>query len=253
MMLECFLGWDVGAWNCDAGDSRDALVALRRESDELQLCGTPWRGNLREMLTSDEPEPLIGRLLAKCQLELTGLKRVTLAIDTPLGWPRPFQQLLSEGAHVPVPASADQNPYLFRQTELRLFQSGFRPLSAVRDMIGSQSTKGLYFLRKSGLTTVSAGVWQARIGSCQVVAIEAYPAPCRRSTSLCRLFDPLTATAEFQRFVRAGPNLRADVEDALRCGVVAAMHSVARHDLAGPHTEVPLEEGWIWVPTDCFG
>lgn len=29
--MKAFLGWDAGAWHCDHGDSRDALVLLAAE------------------------------------------------------------------------------------------------------------------------------------------------------------------------------------------------------------------------------
>ncbi len=40
-----FVGWDVGAWNCDKnGTSRDAIVIL---DEQRVIVGEPWRGNLR--------------------------------------------------------------------------------------------------------------------------------------------------------------------------------------------------------------
>jgi hypothetical protein len=45
-----FVGWDVGAWNCDRnGRSRDAIVIL---NESRSIIGKPWRGNLRECIIS---------------------------------------------------------------------------------------------------------------------------------------------------------------------------------------------------------
>ena len=43
-----YIGWDVGGWNCERNPtSRDAIVIL---DANLEIVGTPWRGNLRECI-----------------------------------------------------------------------------------------------------------------------------------------------------------------------------------------------------------
>lgn len=46
-------------------------------------------------------------------------------------------ELVTTGVVVEVPPEADKNPDLFRAQDLALFTKGHRPLSMVRDMIGS--------------------------------------------------------------------------------------------------------------------
>lgn len=44
-MKHYYIGWDVGAWNCDRNAaSRDAIVIL---DAARRVIGTPGRGNLR--------------------------------------------------------------------------------------------------------------------------------------------------------------------------------------------------------------
>jgi hypothetical protein len=78
-----------------------------------------------------------------------------------------------------------ENPYVFRRTEQTLverglFLKGRTPLSTVRDMIGSQSSKGLYFLRKSSMKQRAPAVWYSQGWT----AIESYPTPVRTSPTL---------------------------------------------------------------------
>ena len=78
-------------------------------------------------------------------------------------------ELVTTGVVVEVPPEADKNPDLFRAQDLALFTKGHRPLSMVRDMIGSQSTKGIHFLQRARLLPVATGVWgeQFHRGCCE--------------------------------------------------------------------------------------
>ena len=119
--MTVFIGWDVGAWNCDKGASRDALCALSgNRRDRLRVIGTPWRGNLR----ADLCEAGLSALPSRLGL---GDQPIVVAIDAPLGWPAPFADLArGQGRLDGEPARADDNPYLFRRTDLDLFIRGFR-------------------------------------------------------------------------------------------------------------------------------
>lgn len=139
-MSDLFLGWDVGAWNCDRNrESRDALCALELGGSGPVLVGAPWRGNLRDILVAHAGHDLVGALLRRLAVGADEARHVTIAIDTPLAWPRRMLELVTVGTCIDVPAEADNNPYLFRMQELALFGREQRPLSVVRDMIGSQS------------------------------------------------------------------------------------------------------------------
>ena len=60
-----FIGWNVGAWNCDKKhNSRDALVVL---DAQRRLMGKPWRGSLRRVI--NQSAGFIHRLLGLCELE----------------------------------------------------------------------------------------------------------------------------------------------------------------------------------------
>ncbi|GAB4215627.1 MAG: hypothetical protein OHK0013_41380 [Sandaracinaceae bacterium] len=103
-MMDLFLGWDVGAWNCDRNrESRDALCALEMGASGPLLVGTPWRGNLRDVLVAHEGSALVDALLRQLNVAADEAQHVTIAIDTLLGWPRRMIELVTAGAVIEVP------------------------------------------------------------------------------------------------------------------------------------------------------
>ena len=176
----CFIGWDVGGWNCDKnGKSRDAIVILDAHQG---IVGKPWRGNLRATINSaPDSAAFTAALFALCGAQATlGDTPVTLAIDTPLGFSQEFVRLVTGLQAVGELGRSDTNPYLFRQTERHLFAHGLKPLSAIKDMIGSQATKGMHLLARFAPAVARCGVWQG--GS--LTAIEAYPSACKSSPTV---------------------------------------------------------------------
>jgi predicted nuclease with RNAse H fold len=232
-----YVGWDVGGWNCDKNDkSRDAIVIL---DAALQIVGKPWRGSLRNTINdATDTAVFLGALFALCGIGATSAtERVTSAIDTPLGFPQAFANLITGHQAVERIDNSATNPYLFRRTERFLFEKGLAPLSAIKDMIGSQATKGMHTLARFAPHNESCGVWTD--GQC-LVAIEAYPSACKASLSMEKL------RARF-------PALNHDdKQDALTCALVAYLYDRQREDLVSPEDVVAAGEGWIWVPKDSM-
>jgi hypothetical protein len=133
--------------------------------------------------------------------------------------------------------ASNTNPYLFRRTGHFLFEQGFNPLSAIKDMIGCQATKGLHVFARFAPKVVECGVWSD--GS-TVTAIEAYPSACKRSETIRALCRPYPALAH------------AAYEDALICSLVASLFAEKRGAFMRPEAGIPPNEGWIWVPRDGF-
>jgi predicted nuclease with RNAse H fold len=240
--MQYFVGWDVGGWNCENNDnSRDALVVLKEtgEADHpLAVVGTVFRGNIRNLINSQSS--LAGVVNQCCKTTIGADDAITIAIDTPLGLPEATVRLAKDGAHVPtVPDSYDANPYLYRQTELWLFKKGFTPLSAIKDMIGSQATKGMHLIAKLGLKSAitSCGVWTAG----GITAIETYPTPAMTSAAAKAIY----AT------VQLPPLNHDDKIHAVYCALVAYLFAKKKDVLIPPEGNPPLSEGWIWVPTDA--
>lgn len=201
-----FIGWDVGGWNCEKNrDSRDAIVII---DPKLTIIGIPWRGNLRSYINeASSTKEFIRKLFSLCSDNLpTNIGHVTLAIDTPLGFSIEFVELLTNLRFVEFIGSYNTNPYLYRQTELFLFKLGLSPLSAIKDMIGSQATKGIHVLAKFAPTMKRCGVWS---DGERLVAIEAYPAACKNSW----LIDTL------RQKVANHPIENQDKMDALTCAL----------------------------------
>jgi hypothetical protein len=271
-MTHLFVGWDVGAWHCDDGDSRDALCVLTAtpsgstprlaDLDSLTLAAPPVRTNLRQTVNSRDP--LAAMLQAANVEHVSGVTNVCVAIDTPLGWPAAFRRVLDGSGILPLPGEViSDNEYLFRATERMLLRSQvrgrtttFSPLSAVRDMIGAQSTKGLHFLRRAGLALLAPGIWSRNIETQTWVTLETYPTPARESSLLGRWWAGLERHDAFYRGVQTTwVNHRSDIKDALWCALVAAVFVAARDELVAPPPaldETTASEGWIWLPRDAF-
>lgn len=227
-----YIGWDVGGWNCDKNSSsRDAIVIL---DEEREIVGTPWRGNLRkEINAASTTGEWLAALFTNCRATLPdGPVAVIMAIDTPLGFSEPFVRLVSQRRPAgPVEQSAT-NPYLYRQTEMFLINNVRQPLSAVKDMIGSQATKGMHVLARFASNVESCGVWGDGQG---FRAIEAYPSACETSELVERLV--------------AGRTLKhKDLDDALKCALIAYLFVNDPDSLIHPLVDIPESEGWIWVP-----
>ena len=250
-----FVGWDVGGWNCDSNaNSRDALVVLDRERN---LLGRPWRGNLREAINeADSAVAWIRTLLGYCDVDVRAdCPPVVMAIDTPLGFSQPFQQLVSgRGAAGNIENSAS-NPYLFRYTEHFLFRHGLKPLSPVKDMIGSQATKGMHALARFAPEVAATGVWR---NGAVLTAFEAYPSACKPSPQvhgLLQAYRTVPAKTQVEIWNTNGFGFAIDHEDkrdALLCALVAWLFHCQPESLYMPDTEVPEGEGWIFVPADAL-
>lgn len=234
--LKYFIGWDVGGWNCDKnGKSRDALVIL---DAGLNIVGQPWRGNLRAAINeAADSVDLIKFLFALCNAIPPSQTMITLAIDTPLGFSDAFVRLVTQRHHAGEVGRSDTNPYLFRQTERFLFEHGLKPLSAIKDMIGSQATKGMHVLAKFARHNPHCGVWS---DGQRLTAIEAYPSACKHSATVKTLQQPFDNLAH------------DDLDDALTCALLAHLFAVQPNTLIPPGVSVPVSEGWIWVPGDAI-
>lgn len=247
---EFFIGWDVGGWNCDSNQSsRDALVII---DAQREIVGKPWRGNLRLSINEARSSiDWIARLFALCGAEAPPTTaQITLGVDTPLGFPQAFRQLINGLAPVEwIDGNYDTNPYLFRETEQFLFDHQIKPLSAIKDMIGSQATKGMHVLAKFAPQLQQTGVWTDGAG---LQVVEAYPSPCKQSALMSVLLDKYVAAVQNgQKFWQSEIN-HQDKFDALVCALSAWLFGNEPESLAQPLAEVPEGEGWIWGPQDAL-
>lgn len=246
-----YVGWDVGGWNCDKNPaSRDALVIL---DSARKLVGTPWRGNLRRLFNeASSAQVLVTKILELCQVRSgpDDSCRLLFAIDTPLGFSKGFTDLIVSRLAPAQIFSSSSNPYLHRETERFLFQRGLSPLSPIKDMIGSQATKGIHFLARFAPTLESCGLWT---DGASIHAIEAYPSACKRSACISAFRlpfynDPDGIASEATK--ARNEFYHPDLEDALTCALVGWAFENRPDLLAHPPPTVDPSEGWIYVPTD---
>ena len=235
---KCYIGWDVGGWNCDNNQkSKDALVVVDCECKEDL---GHWRGNLRNTINEyDNTHEFIAEISDLCGVSDTDTTSIVMAIDTPLGFPTAFVDLVTrQKSACEIGEKSGVNPYLFRQTERYLFEHGLHPLSSVKDMIGSQATKGMHFLSKFASKQLSRGIWTD--GS-SLTVIEAYPSACKKSSIVRKYCEKIGETFMYE-----------DINDALTCTVIAYLFDRYRGKLQQPTNQINLNEGWIWVPKDAI-
>jgi hypothetical protein len=206
--------------------TRDALVV-----------GKPWRGNLRRQINAaNRTNAWIQALFDLCTAEAANTSaHLYLAIDTPLGFSAAFIELVTKLRVVQTLKEAPTNPYLFRAAERILFEKGLSPLSAVKDMIGSQATMWMHVLAKFGRIIESPGIWT---DGDLLTVLEVYPSTCRNSAVINGL------RAEY------GSLDHEDEDDALTCALIADLFATQRNLLVAPDRDIPVGEGWIWVPED---
>jgi hypothetical protein len=246
-----FIGWDVGGWNCDKNrESRDALVIL---DGERNLVGTPWRGNLRISINeATTARAWLRKLFDYCRVDFPEHNlHAVLAIDTPLGFSEAFSRLITCREYAEAVEQSNTNAYLFRATERFLFDHGLTPLSPVKDMIGSQATKGMHVLAKFAPQVTQCGVWSD--GDC-LTAIEAYPSACKTSAFIQNLllqYDIGECLDPPGRLWIESLD-HQDKRDALICTLIAHAFAHCPKALAAPLASINPSEGWIWVPKDAL-
>ena len=247
-----FIGWDVGGWNCDKNrNSRDAIVILNGDCD---IVGVPWRGNLRVAINeADTSSSWLKALFTYCQADLTASEniQVTLAIDTPLGFSEAFKRLISQSGFEKHIGSSHTNSYLFRKTERFLFNRGLKPLSAIKDMIGSQATKGMHVIAKFTPVMERCGVWT---DGAVMTTIEAYPSACKQSPLFQKLLEryKIGERVDPPEIYWMDSIDHQDKRDALICALVAYAFTFQQDTLAHPPDDIAVNEGWIWVPKDAL-
>jgi len=229
-----YLGWDVGAWRCKpSSKSCDALVIL---NENAHVVGSPFRNSLKNTLNeANDTQEILTNLFNLCGLNYKG-EEVVMAIDTPLGYSEAFVKLISDytSSHK-IPDDYKNNPYLFRKTEKHVFEANIlrnngkvvRPLSAVNDMIGAQSTKGIHFLAKFSPIIYKSGIWKS---NCEKLTIlETYPSVNREITI------PIDLNYN-----------NDDIKDAYICAKMAYIFDKHIENLEAPSSDIPEKEGWIW-------
>lgn len=232
-----YIGWDVGAWSCSASSkSCDALVVLNQAGEPT---GDFFRRDGIKFIINqtDNTEQFLERILGCCGLVHED-QRVVLAIDTPLGYSESFVKLIANCQ----PSSErfgeySENSYLFRTTEKHIFDANIkypegkqvRPLSAVNDMIGAQSTKGIHVIAKYAPKIENTGVWKSDDG--KLTIIETYPSVNRE----IKIPD---------QFV----NEHQDVQDAYICAHIAYIFDKDKNllEVIPNEMKIPEREGWIW-------
>lgn len=224
MKNKYYIGWDVGAWNCDKNkSSKDAFIIIDNKD---RILGQ-FRGNCRELINkADSYKEIIKAIFPDLEIEYANSEFI-VAIDTPLGFSKDFLNLLIHNIYQREINSFKENPYLYRETERYLFTKGYNPLSAINHMIGSQATKGIHFVSKYAELCKSTGVWQSKDQNLTI--IETYPS-INKSIPIPESIS----------------NTNFDLKDAYICACVAKVFDENINLLHLPSKAVDSREGWIF-------
>lgn len=259
--MNYYIGWDVGTWKCKGANKKscDALVLM----DDERILGH-HRDNLSRSISSifqrrsdEQVDHLLSSWLEKCDLQQKPSKAdyYVIAIDTPLGWPKGFVNLL-KGEH---PSEWDfccndpdiNNPLLFRRTEREL-RSGF---SAVTHSIGDQSTKGIALISALKAEHETWGVWRKD----NITLIETYPKACLCSEEFVRWMVSLNLNRDIREWYKPvierkqqrRVQVQDDTFDAAVCACLAKAFVGKSPTLVSPpedDSNLEKSEGWIFYP-----
>ncbi len=183
-----------------------------------------------------------------------------IALDAPLGWPRPIAESLA-GHHAGEPLEPEPND-AFRRTTDRFVKAtvGKQPLDVAADRIARAAHAALRLLGRvrdlTGRPIPLLWGWGHLI---EIGAIEVYPAATLAVRGLrCTgykgkdqrgvrdgLLADLAAELDIDR-VAADATQSADAFDAILC-VLAAQDFLSGRALAPVDPELARREGWIWV------
>lgn len=211
-------------------------------------------GNLRITLNeATSSEILATKILELCHVKIDHENsfRLLFAIDTPLGFSKAFTDLIVSRLAAGQILSSSTNPYLHRETERFLFERGLSPLSPIKDMIGSQATKGIHFLARFAPDLERCGLWT---DGRHIQAIEAYPSACKRSACIGAMRRPFYEgcgdSVPIEK-LKARPEFHhLDLEDALTCALIAWSFENQPDLLEHPTPTIDPSEGWVFVPCD---
>lgn len=275
-MSTYYVGWDVGAWNCSGGknpQSHDAIAVFDKDFNFVS-CGL---GNIKaSLLNSTNFADFLSKFAVldkeKNKLPIAFYKqndRFIIAIDAVLGWPKNFLRLITEPdilreeleALFPNGASIG-NKFLFRQTEREVGTTKM-PLSAVKDQIGSQSTKAIFLLKYLGFSKEGCSAWKDKDGN---IAIETYPGAVlvtfnrkipnelnciqedlseyRLSYSTKGLKKDLLFSFEVSHDGKTAEAIDIDLQDAIVCSWIAKTYKKEMDTSIEPYAS----EGRIWLP-----
>jgi hypothetical protein len=246
------VGWDVGGWH---GTKQAVAVALL-EGDILRWQGRPALFSIANLHESGGSAVDLTRLAwPEAPDDVLDRYRVTIAIDSPLGFPEMFAQVLVSDDVPKVEASTFyENPLAFRECDRWVYRTfGKRPLSASFDKLGNNAVVAIIHARKwSQLQGFQIAPQHGQEPGDRTI-IEVYPALVKRADTVDRRC--------YERFGRLLPTELepgTDQYDAAICAVLAASYGVTQLDdtsdlpsLMLPPDSIPRstlkDEGWIYA------
>ncbi len=234
------IGWDVGGWLgskqgiaiCKWDPHLDTIEWI--SPNELSLPA-------KELFTLDY---IFGLLTNKSFHDFCGDAKIVISIDSPLGVPTEYLNLLN-GKHIycKKPSREIESRFAYRDTERHIFEVfGKKPLSAPFDKLGSNATVAISHVN----------MWCDKYGFSvhpftkddnSKCIIEVYPALVKSSSGL--------SSRRIIELLPHGLEKKPDAYDASICsilGIIYAASGCFRNfpKLVEPTDRNPMNEGWIY-------
>ena len=273
-MATYYVGWDVGAWQCNISTQSHDAIAVFDETFKFVSSGL---GNVKDCLRgSKDFAGFLSEFAEKPdKTKFYKYDNFVIAIDAVLGWPKNFLRLVTtpkisrEELNALFPKDENiKNTFIFRQTERAVkttVKTKRNPLSAVKDQIGSQSTKALFLLKYLEFEKNGCSEWRDDCGN---IAIETYPGAVlkiHKQKMLATLEEKLFKNYKllyptkglkkdllWGKWEKKDKNIEivdVDLQDAIVCAWVAYQYHNDRCN--SPDNRVVdnySEEGWIFLP-----
>ncbi len=293
-MSTYYVGWDVGAWGCAktmfAASSQDCITILGEDGKLLFA----WMGNicdynqtssliglLNSLIKENKKNPsnknIIINLIKKVDKDkdekyIKDTDKLIIAVDAILGMPkqalRLFQLNETIGAKEGDLLNSDGDllnsddewkTFVFRLVERNLHHKS--PLSVLKDMLGSQSTKALFTLKRWGFTwSEESFIWK----NGDNIALETYPSAA--SSNVIKIVNEELQLVEGSE-IKYGSKEQyiakldakidddekrwLDLNDSLICANIAKEFVKNENELCHPsdnEIDDAKQEGWIWLP-----
>ena len=235
------IGWDVRGWQ----SPKQAVAVAALEDGRLAWPGLApaFAFPTGERLGLDT---LVGPALdSEQRAVLAAARRVVVAIDSPLAFPRALRDLMHGDGDPRPPAAEIDNPLAYRECDRRVAKTyGKKPLSAAFDRLGNTASLAMAVcqgLRRGGFQVVPQDADASR-----KAAIEVYPGIHKQGP---RRADP--AIEALGRWLPSSVPPGTDLYDACICAMLGLVYAGAGDTLGlppltPPDPALPREEGWIF-------
>lgn len=238
------IGWDVRGWQ--SKQQATAVLKVSIESNKYEWLGVSELFSFTQGLKPSFDQLLCPAVGEDLYQQLLRQKKITLAIDSPLGFSQDYINLLQgKNTNINVPSSEIENTLAYRDCERWVAKNyDKKPLSGAFDKLGNNATLAMSLtenLKRDDFVLVPQNTNHAHRS-----IIEVYPGICKSGKQ--RVSPAISSIA---RILPSEVIPGTDQYDAAICAVIGALYSGGSEVLDLPMLEpipktINLKEGWIY-------